>query len=131
MLYSKLKLDIVYDLNILRTAVSYEGVIWLVQSFALSFQVGAAEMCWISFLSNYGDKTALNLNIPAQSNVGMEASDTRKISCDSVHICGSGLLYLYTNIMLKIVHYHKYIRDIDSLYQHSVEDCSLSEVYLW
>jgi len=32
---------------------------------------------------------------------------------------------------LKIVHCLQYIRDSDSLYQHGVEDCSLSAVYPW
>ena len=129
MLCSKPEVDIIYDLNILCAAVRYEGDIWLVQSFALSFQVGAAERCRIAFLSNYEERTAFNLNIPAQSDVGMEACDTRNSSCNSVNICGSGLLYLYTNTLLKIVLCLKHIRDSDSLYQHSVEYCSLSAVY--
>ena len=37
----------------------------------------------------------------------------------------------YTNTVLKTVHCLKYIRDIYSLFQHDVEDCSLSEVYPW
>jgi hypothetical protein len=59
----------------------------------------------------------------------MEARDTRNSSCNSVNICGSGLLHVYTNTVLKIVHFLKYICDIDSLYQLSVVDCSLSELY--
>ena len=61
----------------------------------------------------------------------MEACDTRNGYCNSVNICGSGFLYLYTNTELKIVHCLQYIRDSDSLYQHSGEDCSLSAVYPW
>lgn len=72
---------------------------------------------------------AFNLNIPAQNNVGMAACDTRNRSCNSVNICGSGLLYLCTDTVLKIVHCLQYICDSDPLYQHSVESCSLSEVH--
>jgi len=61
----------------------------------------------------------------------MAACDTRNRSCNPVNICGSGLLYLYTDTVLKIVHCLQYICDSDPLYQHSVEDCSLSAVYLW
>jgi hypothetical protein len=116
-LCSKPKVNIIYDLNILFTVVRYEGDIWLFRSFALSFQVGAAERCRIAFVKLrlfpfMEIRRRFNLNIPAQSNVWMEACDTRNISCNSVNICGSGLLYL-------------------CVYQHSVEDCSLSAVYLW
>jgi hypothetical protein len=100
-------------------------------NFALSLQVGDAEKCWIAFLFNYGDKTAFNWNIPAQSNVRMEACDTRNRSCNSVNICGSGLLYLYISTVMKIFHGLKYICDSFPLHQHSVEDCSWFEVYLW